>query len=60
MEDVDIQKELVSNKISLVKETTSTLLLTCIMVIKLKHQYKKTRQALMYKVMMDKLNGCVF
>ena len=35
--DVDIEKVLVSNKISLEKKTISTLLVTCILVIKLNH-----------------------
>ena len=33
--DVDIEKVLVSNKISLVEKTLNTLLVTCIMMIKL-------------------------
>ena len=38
LEDADIEKVLVSNKISFVeKKTISTLLVTCIMVIKLNH-----------------------
>ena len=35
--DVDIEKVLVSNKISLVKKNINTLLVTCIMIIKLCH-----------------------
>ena len=35
--DVDIEKELVSNKISFGEKTIITLVVTCIMVIKLKH-----------------------
>ena len=34
LKDVDIEKVLVSNKISLVKKTISTLLVTYIMIIK--------------------------
>ena len=35
--DVDIEKVLVSKKIFLVKNTINTLLVTCIMIIKLSH-----------------------
>ena len=37
LKDVDIEKVLVSTKISFVKKTISTLLVTCIMIIKLSH-----------------------
>ena len=37
LRDVDIEKVLVSNKIFLVKKTTDTLLVTCIMMIKLSY-----------------------
>ena len=38
LRDVDIEKVLISNKISFVeKKTISTLLVTCIMMIKLSH-----------------------
>ena len=35
--DVDIEKELVSNKISFGEKTLTTLLVTCVMIIKLNH-----------------------
>ena len=35
--DVDIEKELVSNKISFGEKTITTLLVTCVMIIKLNH-----------------------
>ena len=35
--DADIEKVLVSNKISFDEKTISTLLVTCIMIIKLSH-----------------------
>ena len=35
--DVDVEKVVVSNKISFAKKTISTLLVTCLMVIKLGH-----------------------
>ena len=35
--DVDIKKALVSNEIFFVKKTISTLLATCVMVIRLNH-----------------------
>ena len=37
LRDVDIEKMLASNKIPLVEETISTLLVTCTMMIKLSH-----------------------
>ena len=37
LRDVDIEKMLASNKIPLVEETISTLLVTCAMMIKLSH-----------------------
>ena len=37
LRDVDIEKMLTSNKIPLVEETISTLLVTCTMMIKLSH-----------------------
>ena len=37
LRDVDIEKMLASNKIPLVEETISTLLITCTMMIKLSH-----------------------
>ena len=40
--DVDIEKVLVSNKIFLVKKTVSTLLVTCIMILKLYIMLPKT------------------
>ena len=46
--DVDIKKMLVSDKIFLVKKTISTVLITYIIVIKLKHHTKYfQKQALM-------------
>ena len=35
--DVDIEKELVSNKISFGEKTITTFLVTCVMIIKLNH-----------------------
>ena len=35
--DVDNEKVLLSNKISLVKKTISSLLVTCVIIIKLNH-----------------------
>ena len=35
--DVDIEKELVSNKISFGEKTITTLLVTCVMIKKLNH-----------------------
>ena len=35
--DVDIEKELVSNKISFGEKIITTLLVTCVMIIKLNH-----------------------
>ena len=37
LEDVDIDKVLVSNKISSYEKTVNTLLVTCLMIIKLTH-----------------------
>ena len=37
LKDVDIEKVLVSNKISFGEKTISTLLVSCIMIIKLNH-----------------------
>ena len=37
LKDVDIEKVLVSNKFFLTKKAISTLLVTCIMIIKLRH-----------------------
>ena len=57
LRDVEIEKVLVSNKISFGKKTTNILLITC---IKLSHYIKCfLKQALMQKVMVDKLNGCI-
>ena len=45
---LDIEKVLVSNKNSFGEETVSTLLVTCIMIIKLSHYIKcSLKQALM-------------
>ena len=37
LKDVDIEKVLVSNKISFSEKTIITLLVTCIMIVKLNH-----------------------
>ena len=37
LKDIDIEKVLVSNDISSGKKTVNTLLVTCIMIIKLSH-----------------------
>ena len=37
LKDINIKKVLVSNKIFFSEKTTSTLLVACIMIIKLKH-----------------------
>ena len=48
LNDVDIEKVFVSSKISSVKRTINTLLVTCIMIIKLSHYiYCFLKQALM-------------
>ena len=48
LKDVDIKKVLVSKKISFGKKTISTLLVTCVMIIRLSHYiYCFPKQALM-------------
>ena len=61
LEVVEIDKVLVSKKISSGKKNINTLLVTCVMIIELSH-YKLSyqREARIQKVMMVKVNRCIF
>ena len=61
LEVVEIDKVLVSKKISFGKKNINTLLVTCVMIIELSH-YKLSyqREARIQKVMMVKVNRCIF
>ena len=60
LKDVNIEKVLISNKISSCekKKNSNTLLVTCIMIIKLSHMFPETSTYL--KFMMAKPNGFIF
>ena len=60
LKQCNIEKVLLSTNISFGKETINTSLVTCIMIIKLNHYIQCfLKQGLIWKVMVDKANGCI-
>ena len=60
LKQCNIEKVLLSTNISFGKKTINTSLVTCIMIIKLSHYIQCfLKQGLMWKVMVDKANGCI-